>query len=810
MKNIVNEAIRQVISHSNELSQSLTGGQGKEEMYVPEIAPVCRSVAADGIVLLKNEDSTLPIKPDEEVSVFGRCAIDLFSVGYGSGGDVMYPYKRNLIDGLLEDKVKINIKVQAKYEEWTKNPVNIPDPGIWGKWPMNYPEMPLSEDMVREASLQDEKAIYVLGRAAGEDRDSTLTEGSYYITSKERKALETITKYFKKTILIFDCGNIVDLSFLNDFGEKISAIVYAFPGGMEMGNALADLLCGKVNFSGHLSSTIAKEYSYYPSSKDFGGKDFNNYTEDIFVGYRYFETFKKDEVLFPFGFGLSYTTFSIEFLDGDNSSVRVNVKNTGSVAGREVVLCFIKCPDGKIGKPFIELAGFKKTRVLEPLDTEELTIEFDLKWLSSYDDSGVTGHKNSFLIEKGKYSVFVGENARDINEVYSFSLEEDKVSETLDVLGPSIGNSFERIVNNAGELSHEKVMEMTSTVKDRIEENLPDEIKNEPENIGKYTWNDVSTRKISLDEFISSLTDDELISLTKGGIEMDYGDRAKGNAGAFGGTSESLKEKGVPYAVTTDGPSGIRIKHTATLLPSGNLFACTFDPKSVENLYSYVAKEMHLAGSDVLLAPGMNIQRNPLCGRNFEYFSEDPLLSGVFAAAVVNGLSSGKSIACPKHFAGNNQEMRRNHNDTRVSERALREIYLRNFEIMISLSKPRVIMTSYNMINGVYSHYNYDLVETVLRKEWGYNGLIITDWWMQAGESKEFPGIKNDSYRVRSGVDVLMPGGDGPWPNSKIGHELNNSIKNKDGIRRSEIARSVRRVLEFLLELSDETTKNES
>lgn len=799
MINPINEAVRKISEAVPELAQSLTGGQGKEEMYVPEIAPLCRSIASDGMVLLKNEKETLPLDSEKEVAVFGRCAWDFFSVGYGSGGDVMYPYKRNLLDGFDEDGIKVNAGLKKKYEDWRAKPVNIPDPGIWGTWPMSYPEMPLTESDVSEAAVKDETAIFVLGRAAGEDRDNNLKKGSYYIKDDEKKVLSLITKYFKKTVLILDCGNIIDLSFLAEFGDSISAILYAFPGGMEAGNALADVLTGKVSPSGRLTATIAKEYSDYPSANDFGDRKFNNYTEDIFVGYRYFETMKKDRVLYPFGFGLSYTKFSLKKVSADENEIVISVMNAGNHAGKETIMLFAAPPEGKLSKPALGLVGFMKTGLIKPGESEILNIPYDINTISSFDDDGSSGHINSFVLEKGEYRIFAGEDIRNIEEVYRFSLSDGQVTESEQCCAPAKGTAFERLTYIDGKVSKEMIPEISIDLKKRIEDNMPSELSSVE--MDKYKWSDVSTGKVSVEEFVSSLSDDEIMDLCRGSVDQDYGDRVRGNTGAFGGTTDRTQKKGIPYAVTTDGPSGIRMKHTAVLLPCGNSLACTYDLNAVKKLYGYIAREMQLAGSDVLLAPGMNIQRNPLCGRNFEYFSEDPYLSGMMAASVVEGIQENGSHCCPKHFACNNQEQNRNHNDSRVSEKALREIYLRNFEIMVKKAHPELMMSSYNKLNGIYNHYNYDLIETVLRKEWGFDGVILTDWWMQTGESPEYPGLKNDAYRVRSSVDVLMPGGDGPWPGSAVGNTLPASLKKEGGLNRSELQRTAVRVARFLLKL---------
>ena len=261
-----------------------------------------------------------------------------------------------------------------------------------------------------------------------------------------------------------------------------------------------------------------------------------------------------------------------------------------------------------------------------------------------------------------------------------------------------------------------------------------------------------------MDAFLAQLDLGELEAISRGAYTMGNPLGARGNAGVFGGVTESLRKKGIPPITTTDGPSGIRLYDSCSLLPMGTLLACTFDTGLVEELYRAVGEEMKKRGSDVLLAPGMNIHRNPLCGRNFEYFSEDPYLTGRMAAAVVKGIQSQGVSACVKHFACNNQEVNRTNNDSIVSERALREIYLKGFEICLKLAKPITLMTSYNKINGIWSHYNFELVQTIARKEWGYGGLVMTDWWMRYAPSPEFPELTGNGYRVRARVNLLMPG----------------------------------------------------
>ncbi|MCH5321185.1 MAG: glycoside hydrolase family 3 protein [Eubacterium sp.] len=778
--------------------QEESGVDGAKKVFEP-MPPVALKASEESIVLLKNRDKALPIKESDTVSVFGRCQLDYFYVGYGSGGDVNAPYQVNLIDGLKNNGVNIYAPLLSIYENWRKkNPVSQ---GFWGHWPMNYPEMELDERAVKESAENSDIALVVLGRAAGEDRENNLEKGSYYLTDTEVKMLDLVTASFDRVVVIMNCGNIIDMAWTEKYGDRISAVVYAWQCGMESGNALANILTGKVNPSGKLPCTIARNYEDYPSSNDFGGKDFNNYTEDIFVGYRYFETFCRDKVIYPFGFGLSYTDFEITPLsfeqNGDSFEISVSVKNIGGTAGKEVVQLYVKAPQGRLSKAERSLVAFAKTGVLAPDESEEITLSFTLYDIASFDD------KNTFayIIENGEYVFYAGSSVRTDIIAGRVQLDE-KILEQLDEIC-GVQDSFERITakERDGRLVpvKEKVEISKPYLRDRILKNLPDEIGFKGDKGYKLT--DVAEGKITLDDFISGLSNKELEALTRGEGMMYSELGVAGNAGAFGGTIPSLREKGVKPIITTDGPAGIRIKKYTSLIPCGTALASTWSCDLVKELTAVMGAEMVKHGSDVLLAPGMNIHRNVLCGRNFEYFSEDPVISGKIGAAFVNGIQSAGVSACPKHFACNNQEVRRTKNDSRVSQRALREIYLKGFEICIKESKPLNIMTSYNKINGVWSHYNYDLVTTVLRKEWGYEGSVMTDWWMQKSKSPEFPIIKDNAYRVRAQVDVYMPGDKFGTKKYKSDGTLLATLTKPDGITRAELERTAKNVLSLVLKL---------
>lgn len=785
----------------NGLDQSLNSQGEINPLKNENVIPLARQAAGEGIVLLKNENNALPFKTDDNIAVFGRCAINYFGVGYGSGGDIVRPYLSSLMDGLFESGVTVNMDLYNKYKTWVDLPKNEIFDGVWGHWPMNYPEMPLDLETVKNASKQSNVAVVVIGRAAGEDRENILEKGSFYLTDLEQDMLKKVTSCFDRVVVIMDCGNVVDMSWLNEYGDKISAVVYAWQGGMESGNALADVLTGKVSPSGKLTDTIAVAYDKYPSASNFGNDKFNNYAEDIYVGYRYFETFKKSDVLYPFGFGLSYTTFDYNTsvsADKTKISLSVNVKNTGNVKGKEVIQVYLGLPQGVLDNPEKVLASFAKTKELLPQEEQTLELTFDICDFAPYDDAGKTGYEFANVLEKGDYKVYVGTSVRDSKEVYTYTQENTicvkKLSQHLAV---EPKNAFDRMVNKNGKISYEKTPVSRLDLKKLITDNLPKGVEFTGDKGIKLA--DVKNGKNTMEEFIAQLSPQELDDISHGEGEMDSSFGAKGNAGALAGITKSLRDKGIPPVITCDGPSGIRIRHTTALIPCGTALASSFNTELVENLYAEISKEMDAHGVNILLAPGMNIHRNVLCGRNFEYYSEDPLVSGKIASAAVRGIQSCNTSACPKHFACNNQEKKRNVNDSRVSERALREIYLKGFEIMVNESNPDIIMTSYNRINGVYSHYNYELVTSVLREEWGFKGLIITDWWMAKEKSHEFPKLKNDAYRVRAQVDVLMPGGNGYKPITKVGRTLLDTYGKANGITLGEMQRCAVNVLNLAM-----------
>lgn len=783
----------------------LTGGIPQGEGHhnpvktvMPGMPEILRQVTAEGAILLENR--VLPLDKGTKVSVFGRVQVNHFYTGYGSGGDVNMPYAVNLLEGLRNCKALVlNENLAVRYEQFDKeHPI---DHGSWGTWPRHYAEMPLTQEDILAARQNSDQAVIILGRSSGEDRENALASGSFYLTDDEKNMLKLVTASFPDAVLLLNIGSVMDLSFLKEY--NFGAVLLLWQGGMESGNAAADLLCGKATPCGKLTDTIAKRYEDYPSAKHFGGKAFNEYWEDIYVGYRWFETFGKDKVLYPFGYGMSYTTFQTDVQQAENLSWQATVTNSGTHAGKETVMLFVKKPCGVLGNPARELVAFAKTRLLQPGESQILTLSVTQAQMASFDDSGVTGHKYCYVLQPGAYQFYLGTDVRNAKAIGTEEVAELRVIQKLtEAAAPQKSFPILTAKENNGSIHTASGMATArkSDLRQRILNNLPAEVP-QTGDLG-YKLKDVKEGRVSLDTFVAQLSLEELEAISRGAYVMDHPLGAKGNAGIFGGVTESLRAKGVPPVVTTDGPSGLRLYDSCSLIPIGTLLACTFDTELLEKLFVAIGQEMQVRGSDVLLAPGMNIHRNPLCGRNFEYYSEDPYVSGKIAAAVVRGIQSNGLSACPKHFACNNQEYRRSTNDSVVSQRALREIYLKGFEICVKESLPKNIMTSYNKINGVWGHYHYDLVATILRGEWGYQGNVLTDWWMQSSRSPEFPNMRDQAYRVRSQVDVLMPGGN-RTPRHKPDGTLLKTYGKKNGITLGEMQHCAKNVLRCVMDLKE-------
>lgn len=773
----------------------------------PELGRLARQAAAEGVVLLRNDGDVLPLE-GKTVAVFGRTQLDWFAVGYGSGGDVKVPYVWNLVAGLRDAGVAVDGELADLYASWCReHPAELT--GTWGQWPHHFPEMPLDPAVALSAAMRADTAIVVIGRAAGEARESILEPASYYLADGERALLDAVTAAFARTVVVLDVGNVMDLSWLSGYGDRIAGLLLGWQGGMEGARAVAAVLAGETPASGKLTDTIARSYADYPSAANFGDPDVNTYAEDVFVGYRYFETFAPDRVLFPFGFGLGYTTFAletdVECTDG-LVRVRVDVRNTGRRPGAETVQVYVEAPGAALSQPARSLAAFGKTAVLEPGASERVELTIPIDELASYDDAGATGQRSAWVLEAGDYRFFVGTDVRRAAHAGTVTLGDlrvvRQVSEAAAPVVPFERMTRVRDVDGSVRVGSAPAPTATVDLRARIIGQLPAALVTTTD--APLTLDDVAAGAAALDAFVAQLTPTELADIARGDITMHSPLGAAGNAGVLGGVSASLRAKGVRPVTTTDGPSGIRLSAYASLLPSGTALASGWNPALVRELTALHAQEMIRKGSDVLLSPGMNIHRDPLCGRNFEYFSEDPLITGRTAAAVVQGIQSQGVAACPKHFAANNQETNRTRNDSRVSERALREIYLRGFEICVREAQPLAIMTSYNQINGVWAHYHHDLVTTILRGEWGYTGCVMTDWWMEEATDPAFPALENSAYRVRAQVDVLMPGGvkTDAGPQDYADDSIARSLARPGGLTIGELQRGARNVLGLVLALA--------
>ena len=423
--------ISKIVNFFSHTSQSTGDNIGnKTGVTSKAMRDTAREAAAEGIVLLKN-DGVLPLKSESNVAVFGRTQINWFCVGYGSGGDVKAPYKNTFAIALKnQDDIKINEDVLEVYEKWCQK--HVPDEGFWGHWPFRFEEMPLDFEFVKKAREKSDAAIVVIGRAAGEDREQKLKKGSFYLADDELDMLDKVCAVFEKVVLVLDTGNVIDFEQISGYGDRISAIVLAWQGGMESGGALVDVLSGKVNPSGRLTDSIGVTYDVYPSSNQFGYKNFNVYEEDVFVGYRYFESFAKEEVLYPFGFGLSYTTFDVTAsVEGAGRGARVwaKVKNTGDRSGKTVVQVYVKKADGTLVKPARELVAYAKTDLLQSGEEQEFSFDISEYELSSYDEEGATGYKACWVLEYGDYEFFVGENVREAKNVGTVKFDKKITSE---------------------------------------------------------------------------------------------------------------------------------------------------------------------------------------------------------------------------------------------------------------------------------------------------------------------------------------------------------------------------------------------
>ena len=755
-------------------------------------------MVSEGIVMLKNENNALPLDTDKEVAVFGRIQFRYYKSGTGSGGMVNVTKVVNILDGLIDNGVKVNEKLLGTYRKWDKeNPFDLGEG--WGGEPWSQKEMPLDEGLVKETAKSCETAIVIMGRTAGEEQDNRLEAGSYLLSDDEIEMLTVVRKHFKKVVLLLNVGNIVDMTDINRIAPD--AVLYVWQGGMTGGKGTADVLTGKVSPSGKLPDTIAYKASDYPSDANFGREENRDiYAEDIYVGYRYFETFAKEKALYPFGFGLSYTEFEIKTEKAEITEgavkLSVSVKNVGSYKGKEVIEVYCEAPQGRLGKAARVLCGFEKTRELAPQEEQAVEIAVDIAKLASYDDSGVTGNKSCYVLEAGEYKFYVGSDVRSAEYACIFEQGEDLVTERLTQSLAPVEN-FERIkpVCEGGAFSIGREAVPVSEVDEsaRRLEKLPKEIAYTGDK-GIKLW-DVKNGKNTMDEFIAQLSDYDLSCIIRG-EGMGSPRVTAGTASAFGGVSENLNGFGIPAGCCSDGPSGMRLDcgTKAFSLPNGTMIASSFNKELTSELFTFMGLEMAANKVDCLLGPGMNIHRHPLNGRNFEYFSEDPFLTGKMAAAELKGMAGAGVTGTIKHFCANNRETNRHFIDSVVSERAIREIYLKGFEIAVKEGGASSVMTTYGRVNGLWTAGNFDLNTVILREEWGFKGFTMTDWWANINVRGKEPDKTDFAAMARTQNDVYMVCPDGEKNDDNTIAALENG-----GIERCELQRNAANICGFLL-----------
>ena len=750
-------------------------------------AILARRAAAAGIVLLKNT-GILPLDPAMPVALFGSGASRTVKGGIGSG-DVNNRANVSIYEGLCSAGIKVTSadwiadyesRFQAARAVWKERVLDaakdMENPfDAYAANPFVLPQgRPISDRDVKGAAA----VLYVLSRISGEGKDRRLEKGDYYLSDSEWSDLRTLDRMGLPIVLLLNAGGPIELTDLLNVATHIDAILQLSQPGQQGGEAVADILLGKSTPEGKLTATWAKRYTDYPGADKFGSLsgDLSKtiYSEGIYVGYRYFDSFGV-EPLFPFGYGLSYTTFSIRFSElrvlPAAVEVEVEVENTGiCFSGREVVQVYLSCPQDGSAKELRRLAGFAKTKLLAPDQRQTLTIRIPQKQLASY-----VPQKQGWVVEQGLYSVWIGNGSASLTPCALLQVAEEVQIEQDHPVCP-VQVPFEEW----GAAEPAKKASACSG--------------------GLPVYDFVPCEEPPAASPQASPADgpvEELIPLLYGNITT--GTSTLGSAGvrvpgSAGETSEALEEmQGIPSLIMADGPAGLRLRQSyqtdrasgrvygvgvlgslengfleppvehenadtwyqfCTAFPVGTALAQSWDTDLMEQFGQAVALEMQELGVDLWLAPGMNIQRNPLCGRNFEYYSEDPLLSGMLAAAVTRGVqANGRCGVTIKHFACNNQEDNRQGVDVRVSERALREIYLRGFEIAVKTASPAAIMTSYNRINGVYSANNRDLCTVLARQEWGFEGLIMSDW------NTTVPADGSTPWKCAwAGNDVIMPG----------------------------------------------------
>lgn len=771
-----------------------------------------RQAAQEGMVLLKNQGEVLPLAPGSRVALFGKGSFDYVKGGGGSG-DVVTAYTHNVYDGLRQERVPIFEPLSDYYRDYVRNRYAAGDqPGM-----MAEPELP--DALVSAAKREADAAVIVLSRFSGEGWDRSdvdyedeeenpwqqeytmpqiasriFPKSDFYRTDAERDLVEKVCAAFDRVALVLNVGGIIDVSWFRD-DDRISSVLLAYQAGMEGGDAVAALLTGKANPCGKLPDTFARDLDDYPSTEGFHhSPHYVEYTEDIYMGYRYFETLTgaAEKVCYPFGFGLSYTDFSVEPLTAGEKDgcvcVGVRVTNTGKYAGKEVVQLYYSAPQGLLQKPARSLAAFQKTALLSPGESETLELSFAVADMASFDDLGKI-QRSAFVLEQGRYALYLGTSVRDVKPL-DYAHEQTEAAVVCQVSNSLAPSQLSRRLLADG--SYEilpacEPIDPNANVLPRLapssEEAVVPAVRGRERYLmmrpcgSAHSFEAVAEGTMSMEDFMAQLSEEDLIHLLGGQPNTSV-------SNTFG--IGNLPEYGVPNITTADGPAGLRLNPDCgvytTAWPCATLLAATWDKELVSKVGAAAAGEVKENNIAVWLAPAVNLHRSPLCGRNFEYWSEDPLLTGKLAAAMVQGIQSQHIAATVKHFVCNNKETNRKHSDSRVSQRALRELYLRVFEIIVREAQPWAIMSSYNIINGQRASESRELLTNILRDDWGYTGLVMTDWWNRAEHYKE----------VLAGNDVKMATGYPERVQAAMGLGL---------VARSDLETCARRVLELILKI---------
>ena len=792
------------------------GENGARVTADKEHITLSKDAAKEGMVLLKNEQHVLPLQTGAKVALFGKATFDYVKGGGGSG-DVTVAYTRNLYEGIkaLKGKVSVYEELADFYRE------NVKEQYKAGRVPGMTIEPQVPGELLQKARAYTDTAVISICRFSGEgwDRKSIVEtenkniwaseeemarrsaeifeDGDFYLTHAEQEMVNTVKQNFARVIVVMNVGGMVDTSWFHD-DAQIQSVLMAWQGGMEGGLATAELLAGEGNPSGKLSDTFARELNDYPSTYNFHESEkYVEYTDDIYVGYRYFETIPgaKEKVNYPFGFGLSYTQFTLGesqiSIEGDQIRCMVSVTNTGAMAGKEVVQAYYGAPQGRLGKAARVLCAFAKTRLLQPGETQLMTLCWKIADMASYDDCGKVC-KSAYVLEQGEYKFYIGTSVRDaVENATVYTAAKDIVTQQLTSrLAPT---SLTKRMLADGTYEELETTEPVDTDANELEKMTTEEMEAfAPKTEGRARWRlwgdktpdkqhhfliEAAEGKITLEEFMAQLSDEQL-------AELLGGQPNTGVANTFG--FGNLPDYGVPNIMTADGPAGLRISPECgvctTAWPCSTLIACTWNPEVAQQVGAAGGAEVKENNIAVWLTPAVNIHRSPLCGRNFEYYSEDPYLTGKMASAMVKGIQSNHVGATVKHFALNNKETNRKNSDSRASERAIREIYLKAFEIIVKEANPWAIMSSYNIVNGRRTSENHELLTDVLRGEWGFEGAVTTDWWTNGEHYKE----------VAAGNDIKMATG---FP-ERLMEALHKGI-----ITRAELETCAKRVLNLILKV---------